>query len=40
MIPDVLERHGHRLLDGLLVTAELVAIAIVLGALVAGYLLR
>ena len=35
MIPDVLERHGHRLLDGLLVTAELVSISIVLGALLA-----
>lgn len=35
MIPDVLERHGHRLLDGLLVTAELVSISIVLGALIA-----
>ncbi len=35
MIPDVLERHGHRLLEGLLVTAELVSISIVLGALIA-----
>lgn len=35
MIPDVLERHGHRLLEGLLVTAELVSISIVLGALLA-----
>ena len=35
MIPDVLERHGHRLLDGLLVTLELVSISILLGALIA-----
>ena len=35
MIPGVLERHGHRLLEGLLVTLELVSISIVLGALLA-----
>ena len=35
MMPGVLERHGHRLLDGLLVTLELVSISIVLGALIA-----
>jgi polar amino acid transport system permease protein len=35
MIPGVLERHGMRLLEGLLTTVELVSISILLGALLA-----
>ena len=35
MIPDLLQRYGWRLLDGLLVTFELVSISIVAGALLA-----
>jgi polar amino acid transport system permease protein len=35
MIPDILDRYGLRLLDGLLITFELVTISIILGALLA-----
>jgi polar amino acid transport system permease protein len=35
MIPDLLARHGQKLIDGLLVTVELVSISILLGALIA-----
>jgi polar amino acid transport system permease protein len=35
MIPEVLVRYGPRMLEGLLVTIELVAISVVLGALIA-----
>lgn len=35
MIPDLLQRYGPRLLEGLLVTLQLVSISIVLGALLA-----
>ncbi len=35
MIPDLLQRYGRQLLEGLLVTLELVSISIVLGALLA-----
>jgi polar amino acid transport system permease protein len=35
MIPDLLERHGARLLEGLVTTIELVSISILLGALLA-----
>ena len=35
MIPDLLQRYGLKLLDGLLVTVELVSISILLGAILA-----
>lgn len=35
MIPDILQRHGMKLLDGLVVTFELVTLAMLFGALLA-----
>ena len=39
MIPDLLVRHGARLLHGLLITLELVAISGAIGALLYMYLM-